>query len=75
MTGTCTLCGKENVPLTIIDEIDQVCEECLDASFFFCDECGEYYADTVTQHWLTDGRCICDNCIDEFDEDDIEESF
>lgn len=72
---TCSKCGRSDCGLTVIDDETAVCDECLDSYFFHCDECGEYWEDTVTQHWLKDGRCICDNCIDVFNEDEIEESF
>lgn len=71
----CTKCGRSGCDLTVIDDETAVCEECLDAYFFLCDECGQYWEDTVTQHWLKDGSCICDNCIEDIDPEEIDESF
>lgn len=71
--GTCTQCGKENCSLTIVDEETSVCEECLDAFFFLCEECGEYWDDSyVEQFLLKDGRTICEHCIENFDDEEID---
>lgn len=71
--GTCTQCGKENSHLTIVDEGIQVCEECLDAFYFQCEECGEYWdASYVDQLWLKDGRTICEHCRENFDDEEID---
>ena len=54
----CTKCGKES-PLTIVDEETRVCEECLDAFFTQCDECGEYWDDSyVEQFFDVESRII-----------------
>lgn len=73
--GTCTMCGKENCNLTIIDDVDHVCEECLDSHYQYCDECGEYWDYMVIEFtYLKDGRAICEYCAEDLDidEDDIE---
>ena len=70
--GTCTLCGKRNCKLLIVDEDAHVCEECLEAEYFQCDECKEYWAyDYVEFFHLKDGRTICENCRDDFDDDEV----
>lgn len=70
--GTCTKCGKE-VKLTVIDDETSVCEECLDAFYFQCEVCGEYWDDSyVEQFWLKDGRTICEHCREDFDDDEID---
>lgn len=72
--GTCTMCDKENCELTIVDEDNHVCEDCLDNEFIFCDECKEYWLyDALVFYELKDGRTICENCIEDFDEDEIED--
>lgn len=72
-TGTCTQCGKENCSLTSVDEGIQVCEECLDAFYFQCEECGEYWDDSyVEQFFLKDGRTICEHCRENFDDEEID---
>jgi hypothetical protein len=68
----CTQCGKE-AGLTIIDDATQVCEECLDAFYFQCEVCGEYWDDSyVEQFWLKDGRTICEHCREDFDDEEID---
>lgn len=70
--GTCTQCGKE-AKLTIIDEETSVCDECLDAFYFRCEVCGDYWDDSyVEQFWLKDGRTICEHCREDFDDDEID---
>ena len=70
--GICTQCGKEST-LTTVDEGIQVCEECLDAFYFRCEECGEYWDDSyVEQFWLKDGRTICEHCRENFDDEEID---
>ena len=70
--GTCTMCGKENVKVTIIDDEEHVCGDCLDNEFFYCDECQEYWrCDIIESYTLKDGRTVCEHCIEDFEEDDI----
>lgn len=69
--GTCTLCGKE-AQLTIVDDIDRVCDECLDSEFTQCAECGEYYTDDIEFFVLKDGRLICEYCREDFDDEDCD---
>lgn len=72
--GICTMCGKKNCDLTIVDEENHVCEDCLDNEFIFCDECREYWLwDALVFYNLKDGRTVCENCIEDFDEDEIED--
>ena len=71
-TGTCTQCGKE-AQLTIVDEEIHVCEECLDAFYTQCEECGEYWDDSYVEFFtLKDGRLICEHCAEDFDDEDID---
>ena len=68
----CTMCGKE-AELTTVDEAVRVCEECLDAFFFKCEVCGEYWDSSyVEQFWLKDGKTICEHCREDFDDEDID---
>lgn len=70
----CTHCGKEFSKLTLIDEDLLACDECLDAFYFQCEVCGEYWDDSyVEQFWLKDGRTICEHCREDFDDDEVEE--
>jgi hypothetical protein len=71
--GTCTECGKNNCIITILDEVDQLCDECLDSSYTQCDVCGEYYPDDLDWFCLKDGRLACEYCIEDFAEEDIAE--
>ena len=71
--GTCTRCGKEDCRVTVIDDVDRVCDECLEAFYFQCEVCNEYWEDCyVEQFWLKDGRVICEHCREDFDDDDID---
>lgn len=72
--GTCTSCGKENCKLTIIDDVDRVCDECLDFKYTQCDECGEYWDDSYIEFFLTkDDKLICEHCREDYDDEDIVE--
>lgn len=69
----CTQCGKENCNITVIDDETSVCEECLDAFFTQCEECGEYWNDSYVEFFTTkDGRLICEHCREVFDDDEID---
>lgn len=73
ITGICTKCGKES-ELTIIDEVDRVCESCLDNEYIQCDECKEYWLwDAIAFYKLKDGRTLCEHCAEDVDENDVEE--
>lgn len=72
LKGSCTLCGRKNCALTIITDMDRVCEECLDNEFFYCDECNEYWrCDVIDSYELKDGRTVCEHCIEDFDDEEI----
>lgn len=72
--GTCSMCGKEDCELTVIDDVDHVCEDCLEEKFIFCDECQEYWqCDAIEFFYLDDGRVLCEHCAEDIDEDDEEE--
>jgi hypothetical protein len=71
--GTCTMCGKEDCELTIIDEVEHVCEECLDNEYIFCDECKEYWLYYAIKFYnLKDGRVLCEHCGEDIDEDEVD---
>ena len=73
ITGICTKCGKE-ADLTIIDEVDRVCESCLENEYIQCDECKEYWLwDAIAFYKLKDGRTLCEHCAEDVDENDVEE--
>ena len=62
------MCGAENVKVTIIDDEDHVCDECLDNEFFYCEECHEHWrCDVVDSFELKDGRTICEHCAEDFE--------
>ena len=70
--GTCTHCGTK-AELIAVDEAVCVCEECLEAFYFQCEVCGEYWNTAyVEQLWLNDGRTICEHCKEDFDDEDID---
>lgn len=70
--GTCTRCKKANCQLTIIDEVDHVCDECLDTFYTQCDDCGEYWEDSYVEFFVTaDDRLICEHCRENYDDDEI----
>ena len=72
-TGTCTMCGKENCELTIVDEVEHVCEDCLGNEYIYCDECKEYWLwDAIQFYNLKDGRTLCEHCGEDVDPDDVE---
>lgn len=69
----CTDCGKADCHLTIIDEVTAVCDQCLDSRFIQCDECGEYWDDFAVEFTYTeDDRCICEYCMENYEEDEID---
>lgn len=67
--GTCTECGKENCSLTILDDVDWLCDECLDSGYTQCDICGEYWPDHI-EFTCTDDKIICEHCMEDIDDDD-----
>ena len=70
--GTCTRCEQEDCQLTVIDDIDRVCDECLDAFYTQCDDCGEYWEDGCIEFFLTtDDRLICEYCRADYDDSNI----
>lgn len=71
--GTCTMCGKKDTDLTIVDEVEHVCEDCLGNEYIQCDECKEYWLwDAILFYNLKDGRTLCEHCAEDIDEDEIE---
>ena len=71
--GTCTMCGKENCELLIVDEANHVCQDCLDNEYIFFDECKEYWLwDAILFYNLKDGRTLCEHCAEDIDEEKIE---
>lgn len=71
--GTCTMCGKKDCDLTIVDEVAHVCEDCLGNEYIFCDECKEYWLwDAIKFYNLKDGRTLCEHCGEDVDPDEVE---
>lgn len=69
----CTQCGNEASSLNIIDDVTRVCNGCLDAFFTQCDECGEFWDDSIVEFFTTrDGKLICEHCREDFDDDEID---
>ena len=69
-TGTCTDCGKANTELIIMDDVDRVCEECLEANYIQCDICGEYYGDAAVEFTYTDDQVICEYCAEDIEDEE-----
>lgn len=69
----CTMCGKREEDLTVIDDETRVCEECRDNEFIQCDECQEYWLwDAIKFYVLKDGRTFCEHCGEDLDESEID---
>ena len=72
--GTCTRCAKDDCRLTIIDDVDRVCDDCLDSFYTQCEDCGNYWEEGCIEFFLTsDERMICEYCRENYDDDDIVE--
>ena len=72
--GKCTYCGAENVELTIVDDVEHLCDECLDSLYQQCDICKNYYDPGIIEfRILSDGRFVCEYCAEDFDEDEFED--
>lgn len=69
--GECTECGKENVEVTLIDEVTHLCDDCIDElDYCECDECHELWSeDYIIFYDLKDGRTICEHCKEMLMED------
>ena len=67
----CTMCGAKNVKVTLIDEVDHVCDDCLDSEYFHCDICHEYWhCDIIESFELDNGRVACEHCYEDLEEDE-----
>lgn len=74
MLGKCSSCGKENLEITILDDEEQLCAECLDSIYEECDICHEYYDPGIIEFFvLKDERFVCEYCAEDFGEEDFEE--
>ena len=72
--GKCEACGAEDVDLHCIPEDYLVCKDCFDNDFTMCDVCGELWRDDVMEFtYLDDGRCVCEYCMEDLDEEDNED--
>ena len=72
-TGVCSQCGKSDTLLTVIDDVDHVCDDCLEDHFTLCDECGEYYGTwSIKFYYMKDGRTLCEYCGEDADEEDVD---
>ena len=69
----CTYCGHEVCNINIIDDATRLCNGCIDTFFTFCDECNKL-CDIFTVKFFTlkDGRQICENCRENFNDEDID---
>ena len=67
--GICTLCGEYSEELTIIDDVDRVCPECLERDYFQCDDCGEYWDCTWVEEFYIPSleKIVCEHCADNYD--------
>ena len=71
--GTCTQCGAEDCNLTIINDVDWVCEECLELWYTQCDNCGEYWESSSVEWFvLKDDKMVCEYCAEDYDDDEFE---
>ena len=71
--GTCSECGKENCELIVLDDVDRLCQECLDSVYTQCDICGEYYPDGVVEFTCTDDGIICEYCMEDIQDDELDD--
>lgn len=65
---TCKDCGRRCGELFSVrnsrGDWIEVCEDCRDENYTYCDECEEYWPnDCVTE---IDGRYVCDSCVQEY---------
>lgn len=67
-TGECAMCGKKDVKIKMIDGVGSVCADCLDAFFFRCARCGEFWLDDPDlgpgSIETESGEIICQYCAD-----------
>lgn len=71
--GTCTMCGKKNTSLTVVDEEAHVCEDCLDNEYIQCEECGEYWLyDAIKFYHLKDEHILCEHCAEDVEESEVD---
>ena len=57
-------------------EYKGTCTECGEENYFLCEECNEYWSyDYVEFFHLKDGRTVCEYCIEDFDESEIESDY
>lgn len=71
ISGTCTDCGKQSCTLTVLDEVDMLCDECLDSAYTQCDICNEYWPDGVIEFTYTGNGIICEYCMEEISGEEI----
>ncbi len=71
--GTCTECGKENCELIVLDDVDKLCQECLDSLYTQCDICGEYWPDHVEFTVTDDDRLVCEYCMEDIQDDELDD--
>lgn len=76
MKDECTMCGKTGVELTVIDDVDRVCEDCLENEYFYCSDCHEYWQYLDKDYrTLKNGNLVCEDCAEEHNEDEFDEIF
>lgn len=71
----CTRCGEVCDELTYIDDVEHVCEECLDAFYEKCDICGEYWDLSIIAVRYVEriDKFVCEHCMEDLDPEEDEE--
>ncbi len=60
-SGKCEFCGKET-DLINIEDMD-ICEECADKSYAYCDHCRGYLPkENTIMYYLKNGMNYCEDC-------------
>lgn len=68
----CKCCGQEvsrnHTTKAYFDGYyDYICDDCISAHFFYCEDCEEYYNSSFYSMYATDeGRTICESCRDDY---------
>ena len=67
--SVCTLCGKVTDALTYIDDVDHVCDECLESRYEQCEICGEYWDLSIIEvHYVESiDKWVCEHCRKDLD--------
>lgn len=68
----CTMCDKlvDIDEITVIDDVNRVCEFCRDNEYIQCDECNEYWLwDAIKFYEMKDGRTLCEHCAEDIEDE------